>query len=253
MKIVTWNVNGIRSIYPKSGKKFLNFKHADIFCLQEVKAAPDQFPQDLLKTFKNHYIHSAKKKGYSGVALFCKTKPLNIYLGLGEKKFDDEGRVIIAEFKNFLLFNCYFPNGQRDHARVPYKLEFSHLLLRTVQKMSSKCKKPAIICGDYNTAHQEIDLANPKANRKTTGFLPLERQWLDTFSSYDYIDCFRYLHPEKTGCYTWWTYRGDCRKRNIGWRIDYFFVSKPFIKKITSCFHLPQISGSDHCPVLMEF
>lgn len=252
MKIVTWNINGIRASYTKGAKEFLHFDNADVFCLQEIKANADQFPEGLLQDFPYHYIHSAQKKGYSGVAILSKIKPLSITYGLDEKKFDDEGRVLIAEYKNYFLMNCYFPNGQRDHGRVPYKLAFSNKVLTTAQKLIKKYHKPIVICGDYNTAHQEIDLANPKSNSKTTGFLPIERQWMDKFVKLGFVDCFRHLHPEEIGAYSWWTYRGDCRARNIGWRIDYFFVSKLLEKNIQKCVHLDNVFGSDHCPVQLE-
>lgn len=252
MKIVSWNINGIRACYKKGLQLFLTQEDPDIVCFQEIKAQANQFPNELLTQYPYHTIFPAEKKGYSGVAIFSKHKPINITFGIDDKIYDVEGRVLIVEFKSFLLFNCYFPNGQRDHARVPYKLQFSDAVVKKISKLTKKHHKPAIICGDFNTAHQEIDLANPKANSKTTGFLPIERTWLDQFMNKGFVDTFRFLHPTLTGQYTWWTYRGDCRERNIGWRIDYFFVSKNFISKILKSYHLPHVSGSDHCPIVLE-
>jgi exodeoxyribonuclease-3 len=252
MKIISWNINGIRSNYEKIGKKFLTPQYAEIFCLQEIKAQIDQVPTALKESFKHIYIHSAQKKGYSGVALLSKERPIQVTLGLGVKKFDSEGRVIIAEYKTFILMNCYFPNGQRDHKRVPYKLEFYRTLLKKIHKLEQKHKKPIILCGDLNTAHKEMDLANPKANIKTTGFLTIERETLDTYFQYGLIDCFRFFHKNQKSAFTWWTYRNNCRERNIGWRIDYFLVTSKLIKKIKKCMHLTDVMGSDHCPLLLE-
>jgi len=252
MKIISWNINGIRSNYEEVGKKFLIPKNAEIFCLQEIKAQEDQIPSDLKEKFKHIYIHPAQKKGYSGVAILSHENPIHVTLGLGVKKFDSEGRVIIAEYKNFILINGYFHNGQRDHKRVPYKLEFYHTLLKKIQTLELKLKKPVILCGDLNTAHQEIDLANPKTNIKATGFLPIERDTLDTYFQYGLVDCFRFFHKNEKGAFTWWTYRNNCRERNIGWRIDYFLVSTKLTKKIKKCTHLTDVLGSDHCPILLE-
>ena len=251
MKIVSWNINGIRACYQKGLLDFLDKENADIVCLQEIKASADQFPKEILSKHPLHFIYPADKKGYSGVALFSKTAPLKIDYGLNIPDIDSEGRVIIAEYEHFILFNCYFPNGQRDHARVPYKLAFSDKILKKALQLKKNKNKKIIICGDVNTAHQEIDLANPKSNVKTTGFLPIERAWMDKFVSFGFIDCFRHLNPNIPHHYTWWTYRGDCRERNIGWRIDYFFMTKDFLPTLKKCYHLPEVLGSDHCPVVL--
>lgn len=252
MKIISWNINGIRACYKKGLDNFLSDQMADIFCLQEIKAFKEQFPSELLTQYPYHYIYSAKKAGYSGVSIISKKKPLKITYGIGIKEFDDEGRVLIAEYNDFVLLNCYFPNGQRDHARVAFKLKFSDKVLLKCKKIMSQTKKPVIVCGDFNTAHSAIDLANPKTNTKTTGFLPHERAWIDKFIASGFTDTFRTLHPSLLHQYTWWTYRGDCRERNIGWRIDYFFVSQKLVSKIKESYHLPSIVGSDHCPVVLN-
>ena len=253
IKIASWNVNGIRACYKKGLLDWLNSEAPQICCFQETKSSENQVPQPILEhpNYYNVYA-SAEKKGYSGVGILSSKKlPLpKLTHGLDEEKFDCEGRTLIAEYDSFILINCYFPNGQRDHGRVPYKMEYCKL----VEKKSAELQKikPVIITGDYNTAHKEIDLKNPKTNVKTTGFLPIERKWIDDFIEKGYIDIFRESHPEEEGHYTWWTYRGDCRKRNVGWRIDYFFITekiRPWVKK---CYHQPETMGSDHCPIFLE-
>ncbi|MCY4523435.1 MAG: exodeoxyribonuclease III, partial [Halobacteriovoraceae bacterium] len=223
--------------------------------LQEVKASPDQLPAEISAPLKYHaHYATAEKKGYSGVALFSKkqlAKP-QITIGLGIEKFDREGRTIIAEYPRFILFNGYFPNGGRDHKRVPYKLEYSQKIAEKALLLSGKTKKPVILTGDFNTAHQEIDLANPKTNQNTTGFLPKERAWMDRFIKQGFFDVFRLNHPGKNGHYTWWTYRGDCRERNVGWRLDYFFVTEKLLPLVEKIHHCPEVAGSDHCPVVLR-
>lgn len=256
-RLASWNVNGIRACVKKGFKEWLsdpNFLH-HIVCLQETKAQDDQV-MDTLNELSDYYIYSssAVKKGYSGVALLSKKslgKP-KVTLGLGVKKFDDEGRLIIAEYKNFIVFNGYFPNGQRDHGRVPYKLSFSRAVVKKALELKEQTGKEVIICGDINTAHKEIDLKNPKTNKDTTGFLPRERKWIDELLQQGFVDCFREKNGDAPEHYTWWTYRGDCRERNIGWRIDYFFTSIGLKKKISNCFHRPEVMGSDHCPIYLE-
>lgn len=251
MKIISWNVNGIRASYNKGLKHLLDLQNADIVCLQEIKANIDQFPPELTNQYKYIYSHPAKKRGYSGVALICKAPPLKVTNGIGSDEYDFEGRVITAEFEKYFVINCYFPNGQRDHARVPFKMKFCHLITKYAQNLMKKSKKQVIICGDYNTAHHPIDLANPKSNINTTGFLPIERQWMDEFMQAGFVDVFRHLNPTEIGAYTWWTYRGDCRPRNIGWRIDYFFVNSELVTQVKKCYHLPEQLGSDHCPIVL--
>jgi len=247
--LVSWNVNGIRACAKKGFVDWVNEKSPDIICLQEIKAEKNQFPEETL-TIDGYdlFIFSAEKKGYSGVAVYSKEKPVKVHYGLGIEKFDNEGRTIILEYKSFVLFNCYFPNGQRDHGRVPYKLEFYDEILKRYKTYISE-NKNVIITGDFNTAHHPIDLANPKTNLKTTGFLPHEREWMDHYVNAGMIDTLRYFKPDAEGIYSWWTYRGDCRERNIGWRIDYFMVSKSLEENLIGCDHHPNVLGSDHCPI----
>ncbi len=257
-KIATWNVNGIRACAKKGFLKWMAKSQRQILCLQETKASPEQLLKDYpqLVTPQKFYVQyaSALKKGYSGVAIFSHKKlPKPIYsVGLGKKEFDDEGRTLIAEYPEFILINGYFPNGQRDHNRVPYKLAYSREVIKKALSLKQKTGKEILICGDINTAHQEIDLANPKQNEKTTGFLPIERSWMDEILREDWSDAYRQLNGDKKGEYTWWTYRNDCRERNIGWRIDYFLPSKALLKNVKKCSHKPQIMGSDHCPVYCD-
>jgi exodeoxyribonuclease-3 len=225
----------------------------DVYCFQEIKAMEDQFPEELTQRKEHFFVHSAQKRGYSGVCIISKKKPENVWTGLGIEEFDSEGRCLIAEYKNFVLFNCYFPNGQRDHGRVPYKLAFSDAVMEKAKELKKKTGKEIIICGDYNTAHTEMDLANPKSNKKSTGFLPIEREWMDKFFENGFVDTFRHFTPmEENGHYTWWTYRSNCREKNVGWRIDYFCVTKEFLKKVKKSYHLPKVLGSDHCPLAIE-
>ncbi len=255
LNIVTWNVNGIRAVSKKGFLSWLNKSNFDVICLQEIKANREDIPEELLNHKKYTAIShsSTKKKGYSGVMTLTKKKPLETQIGLKKKKFAIEGRTLIHHFEKYILLNCYFPNGQRDHGRVPYKLEYSEEIRKLSNKLQKEHKKPILICGDYNTAHHEIDLKNPKTNKKTTGFLPIEREWIDKFYKHGYRDCFRELNPEKKDVYSWWSYRGGCRERNVGWRIDYFFTNKEFLENIKKCEYLYKIKGSDHCPVKITF
>ncbi len=250
MKLISWNVNGIRSVYKKGFVEWFRRESPDILCLQEIKADFEQFPLEL-RHFDDYAISysSAEKKGYSGVATFSREKILDTKK-CEKKSYDQEGRVLIHELKDFFLLNCYFPNGQRDHKRVPFKLEFCEDILKTINQLRKK--KPVIITGDFNTAHTEIDLANPKTNKDTTGFLPIERAWIDKLISHGYIDIYRHLHPGKTAAYSWWSNRPGVRARNIGWRIDYFFISPELLPRVKSATILPEIMGSDHCPVVLE-
>lgn len=250
MKLISWNVNGIRSVYNKGFLEWFTKESPNILCLQETKAQFDQFPLEV-RELSNHSIShsSAEKKGYSGVATISREKLLDTQK-LEEKIFDDEGRVLIHELEDFFLLNCYFPNGQRDHNRVPYKLEFCDSILKRMNELRKK--KEIIITGDFNTAHKEIDLANPKTNKNTTGFLPVEREWMDKFIGNGYVDIFRELNPQATGAYTWWSNRPGVRERNIGWRIDYFFITPGLRDRVKSATILPNIKGSDHCPIVLE-
>ncbi len=250
MKLISWNVNGIRSVYNKGFLEWFTRESPDILCLQETKADITQFPQQLMEMEEHEVFHSsAVKKGYSGVATFSREKILDTKK-VNQSEYDDEGRVLIHEFEKFYLLNCYFPNGQRDHKRVPFKMEFCDLILKRINTL--KKKKPVIITGDYNIAHTEIDLANPKSNKNTTGFLPLEREWMDKFVKAGWVDIFRHLHPGETGQYTWWSNFYGARDRNIGWRIDYFFISPELVPFVKSATIQPLVKGSDHCPVILE-
>jgi len=251
MKIISWNVNGLRAVIKKNFMEFITEDNPDIVCLQETKLQEEQIPQEILaETSYNKYWSFAEKKGYSGVALFTREVPEQVTYSIGEDRFDREGRTIIAEFRDFTLINCYFPNGQMSEERLQYKLDFYERMLEVMNEIVASGKN-LIICGDFNTAHQEIDLANPKENSKTSGFLPVERAWLDKLVAQDYIDTFRHF-DKRAEQYSWWTYRFGARSRNIGWRIDYFIVNKEFIKKIKNGFIRQDITGSDHCPVGVE-
>ena len=251
MNIYSWNVNGIRAASGKGYLEWLQTHKPDIVCLQETKAHREQVPPHLASPDGYHDVwNSARKRGYSGVANFSKIIPLRVTNGLGIEEFDSEGRLIEVEYEDFVLFNVYFPNGQRDLNRVPFKLAFSDAVLQRAEHLKNQGKK-IIICGDYNTAHHEIDLRHPKANEKNTGFLPEERAWIDKLIEHGYVDTFRMFDPGPDN-YTWWTYRLDARARNIGWRIDYFFVSENMTRNVKNAFIQPEIMGSDHCPVGLE-
>ena len=249
MKLISWNVNGIRAVYNKGFPEWFAKESPDILCLQETKAAFEQFPSKLLDMGYEVFASSAEKKGYSGVATFSREKFLDTKK-CEKKLYDDEGRVLIHETNDFFLVNAYFPNGSRDHKRVPFKLMFCDDMLVAINKLQEK--KPVIITGDFNTAHKEIDLANPKGNKKTTGFLREERAWMDKFISEGWVDIYRELNPLKTGAYTWWSNMPGVRDRNIGWRLDYFFISPQLKNRVTRVDIMDQIKGSDHCPVLLE-
>ena len=194
---------------------------------------------------------AAKKKGYSGVAIFLKREALSVTEGLQVPEFDDEGRTLVGEFEDFILINGYFPNGQHNLGRVPYKLRYSDTVMEHAHRLRREKTKPIIICGDINTAHREIDLARPKENEGNTGFLPEERAWLDKFLASGFIDIFRELEPGPNH-YTWWSYRAGARPRNVGWRIDYFFITPELRPRVHKAYHQPQVHGSDHCPVVLE-
>lgn len=248
MKLISWNVNGIRSVHNKGFLEWITRESPDILCLQETKADITQFPAEILEhEHYTCYASSAVKKGYSGVATLSRQKILDTKK-VEKEEYDSEGRVLIHELSDFYLLNCYFPNGQRDHKRVPFKLEFSDYVLMKMNELRKK--KPIIVTGDFNTAHKEIDLANPKTNKNTTGFLPNERAWMDKFLSAGYIDIYRHLHPDQAGAYTWWSVMNpSIRERNIGWRIDYFFISEELLPRVKSAEILADVKGSDHCPV----
>jgi exodeoxyribonuclease-3 len=251
LNIYSWNVNGIRAAAEKGFNDWFKNSKPDIACLQETKAQREQLKTELASPKDYHSDwNSAQKKGYSGVATFSRIKPIKVNYGLGIEEYDCEGRVIESWFDDFILFNIYFPNGGRDHSRVDFKLKFCDAVLERCEYLK-KQDKNLIICGDYNTAHKEIDLKNPKANQNSTGFLPNERAWIDKFIQHGYVDTFRHFNQEP-GQYTWWTYRFSAREKNIGWRIDYFFVNEKFLSSVKDAFILAEIKGSDHCPIGIE-
>ncbi len=253
MKLVSWNVNGLRAVVKKDAFNAIFEVNPDIICLQETKAHPDQLSEETRSPigYFSYFDHSKVKKGYSGVAIYSKIKPEKVEYGIGIKKFDDEGRTLIAYFNNFVLLNIYFPNGGGRPERLKYKMEYYNEFLKVIEKLH-KNRKKIIFCGDVNTAHQAIDLARPKENEENTGFLPMERAWIDKVISKGYIDTFRFLHKEKVGAYSYWDMKSFARDRNVGWRIDYFFVSEDLKDKIKSAEILDNIFGSDHCPILLE-
>lgn len=249
MKIMSWNVNGIRACYNKGSLfDFLNTEMPDILGIQETKISEDQLTDELMNPLGYYTLwHSAKKKGYSGVAIFTRKKPISVTYGFGQPEYDDEGRVISADFGEFIFFSVYFPNGQMNDDRLTYKLSFYRDFFAHCDQLRSQGRS-VIIAGDYNTAHQEIDLARPKDNENYSGFLPIEREWMDRIVDRGYVDTFRALNPEPNH-YSWWTYRAGARQRNVGWRIDYVFCDTPFFDQIQDAYILPQVMGSDHCPV----
>ncbi len=251
MKLYSWNVNGVRAAERKGFVDWLNKTQPDVLCLQETKARKEQLPESLLEGHGYHtYWHSAEKAGYSGVATYTKEEPTFVQEGLGIPRFDAEGRVLITEHPDFLLYNIYFPNGQRDQERLDYKLDFYEELLVILDEQVESGVN-VVVTGDWNTAHKEIDLAHPKANSKTSGFLPEERALIDRYMEHGYVDTFRLFHPEPER-YSWWTYRMGARARNVGWRIDYFFVNTGFIDRIIDADIYDEVMGSDHCPVSLE-
>lgn len=253
MRIISWNVNGYRAVLKREFKKTVLELNPDVLCLQEVKATENQL-NDEDKTIPGYkYVwNAAERLGYSGTATFIKddVEFSEIQKGFGIPEFDVEGRSICTSFETFDLYNIYFPNGQRGMDRVEYKINFYKYLLETCMKKHNQGKK-IIITGDFNTAHTEIDLANPKANEKYSGFLPIEREWVTNFINNGFTDIFRVKYPEKVQ-YTWWTYRFAARERGIGWRIDYFLISNDLLNSVKAVEIMDSIQGSDHCPILLE-
>jgi exodeoxyribonuclease-3 len=250
-RILSWNVNGIRAAYKKGFVHWLPKENPDIICIQETKAMKEQLPVDLINvgTYKS-FFSSAERKGYSGVATYSKSEPVSVANGIGIKKFDSEGRFIITDFDDFLLFNIYFPNGKAKKERLQYKMDFYDSFLKHLKKLKKQGKK-IVVCGDVNTAHKEIDLARPKENAKISGFLPEEREWIDKLLAAGFIDTFRVFN-DKGDNYTWWDMMTRARDRNVGWRIDYFFISENLSGNLKSATILPDVMGSDHCPVGIE-
>lgn len=251
MKIISWNVNGIRAIQKKGFLPWLENEKPDILCLQETKAHPSQL-ETCLKDPPGYqsFFASAERKGYSGVAIYTRKKPLSIKSSIDIARFDVEGRVLIAEYETFTLLNIYFPNGNRDQERLRYKLDFYEAILHFVEDLKRTGKR-VIVCGDYNTAHKPIDLARPEANEKVSGFLPEERAWLDRWIACGHVDIFREkcFLPNQ---YTWWDMKTRARDRNIGWRIDYHFVTQNLLKHVANATIHPEVMGSDHCPIGLQ-
>ena len=248
MKLISWNVNGIRACLNKGFEEFFKQIDADIFCLQETKCQQEQVE---LK-FENYsdYWNSAEKKGYSGTAIFTKKKPINVTYGIGIEEHDKEGRIITLEFENFYLVNNYTPNSKRELERLDYRQIWEDEIRKYLLKLNET--KPVIMCGDLNVAHKEIDLKNPKQNRRNAGFTDEERNKMTELLEAGFTDSFRYLYPDKENEYTWWSYMGQARAKNIGWRIDYFIVSKDIENKIKEAKIHQEIMGSDHCPVEID-
>lgn len=247
MKIYSWNVNGIRSSYSKGLGEWIDNTNPDILCLQEIKAKTPQFPEGLRNNNYHLYINEAQKPGYSGVAVFSKEKPLSVDSKLGSERFDNEGRLLKLDFKDFTLVNLYLPHGGRQKENLGYKLDVYYQLFEYLKKIT----KPLIICGDLNIAHTEMDLARPKNNLNNIMFTPEERKQLDHLESLGFSDTFRIFNKEN-GNYTWWPYMASARERNLGWRIDYIFSSDAFKDKIRSAFICTEVLGSDHCPIGIE-
>ena len=251
MKLISWNVNGVRAVVKKGFLDWLDQEQPDILCLQETKAHVDQLTAEILTDHGYHtFWHSGERRGYSGVATFCKEEPLYVQEGLGIERYDAEGRVLLTEHENFLLYNIYFPNGQKDDERLQYKLDFYDELLPIINEQVESGNN-VVVTGDWNTAHHPIDLARPKQNVNTSGFMSIEREKLDMYVENGWIDTFRLFHPEGDR-YSWWTYRFGARERNVGWRIDYYFVNEGFVDNVEDAVIHDEVVGSDHCPVSLE-
>lgn len=252
MKLISCNVNGIRAFEKKGALKDLFALKADIIGIQETKATPDQLSQDVISPagYFSYFDSSKVRKGYSGVAIYTKVKPEKIEYGLGNDVYDIEGRCLIAYFKDFVFVTAYFPNGGRDEDHFQFKLQYYELFLKKMQSIEKKYKH-IVFCGDLNVAHNEIDLARPKENSKQIGFLPIERAWVDKVEEQGFVDTFRSLHPKEIK-YSWWDQKTGSRARNVGWRIDYFFISKALEAKVNKADILDEFLGSDHAPVLLD-
>jgi exodeoxyribonuclease-3 len=248
IEIISWNVNGIRAVANKEALKWIDERQPDILCLQEIKALEKQVPKEMFdKQYKETIVNSATKKGYSGTMTWS-TLQNNYNSTCQEIDTMGEGRIVESHYNDVVLFNVYFPNGQKDEERLAYKMKFYDDFLTYCESLREDGKS-IIICGDVNTAHKEIDLKNPKANSKTSGFLPIEREWIDKLINHGYIDTFRYVNGDETDRYSWWSYRSSARLKNVGWRIDYFFISEDLCESLEDAFILDYIEGSDHCPV----
>ena len=252
MKLVSWNVNGLRAAITKGFTQFFKDIEADIFCIQETKMQEEQLDENIMAIFKgyNTYWNSAEKKGYSGTAVITKNKPVSVTYGIGIEEHDKEGRVITLEFDKFYMVNCYTPNSKRELERLDYRMTWEDTFRKYLLELNKK--KPVIMCGDLNVAHKEIDLKNPKTNRRNAGFTDEERNKMTELLESGFTDSFRYIYPDKTEAYTWWSYMFKAREKNVGWRIDYFIVSDSIKEKIKDSYIYPEILGSDHCPVGLE-
>ena len=251
MKLATWNVNGIRSVLNKGAlQEYVLESNPDILCLQETKAQQDQVELGMEFSEYEVFFNSAVKKGYSGTAIFTKEKPLSVEYGIGIEEHDQEGRVITAEYEKFYLVTVYTPNAKRDLSRLEYRQVWEDDFLAFIKKLEET--KPVIFCGDLNVAHKEIDLANPKTNTMNAGFTKEERAKFDQVVNNDLVDAFRYLYPDTLGAYSWWSYMGGVRARNVGWRIDYFVISQPLTAFLQEVKIRSDVTGSDHCPVEMN-
>jgi len=250
MKIISWNVNGLRSVYGKGFVEWFYKTNADIVCLQEIKADENQLPFELTRPEGYHvYFNSAEKKGYSGVVIYTKEKPISIKKNLGLPTFDSEGRILELEYPQFILMNLYIPHGGRGKEKIIYKMAVYEALFEKLKKIHDK---QIILAGDFNIAHEEIDLARPKDNLNNIMFTQFEREQIDELINNGFTDSFRHFN-EEGGNYTWWPYMRNARERNLGWRIDYVFVTKGLLSKLKDAFILKEVSGSDHCPVCVEF
>jgi len=248
LEILSWNVNGLRAALKKGFVDFLQAERPDILCLQETKATEDQLPPEIRTAWGYHvYFSSAEKKGYSGVAIISKIKPQSLEYGFGIEEFDREGRILIADYGEFVLLNIYFPNGKASAERLDYKMRFYDAFLTYTEGLKAHGRK-IVVCGDVNTAHKEIDLARPKENSRISGFLPEERAWIDRFLSHGYMDTFRVFHTGP-GQYTFWDMKTNARERNVGWRIDYFYISENMAGQLKDAFIMTETMGSDHCPI----
>ncbi|NLM51368.1 MAG: exodeoxyribonuclease III [Firmicutes bacterium] len=247
MKLISWNVNGLRACIKKGFWEFFQQAGSDIFCIQETKLQQGQIELDL--EGYEQYWNYAEKKGYSGTAVFTKHSPISVTYGLGQEEHDQEGRIITLEFAAFYLVNVYTPNSQRGLVRLPYRIQWEKAFRAYLKKLDAK--KPVIVCGDLNVAHKEIDLKNPDTNRKNAGFTDEERAEFTLLLEQGFIDTFRYFYPDQKDAYTWWSYFRNSRERNIGWRIDYFLVSERIKEKLVDAQILSEVMGSDHCPVVL--
>ncbi len=250
--MLCWNVNGIRAAHKKGFLDWMVKESPDILCVQETKAMAEQLPDGLrdVPGYRSFFVSPKEKGGYSGVALYTKTEPDKVEFGMGADRFDDEGRIIAATYPGFVLYNVYFPNGKASPERLRYKMDFYEAFLEIAAKRVRKGDN-IIVCGDVNTAHKEIDLARPKENQKISGFLPEEREWMDRFVAAGFVDTYR-VFDHSPDRYTWWDMKTKARERNVGWRIDYFYVSKGLLPNLREAFILESVQGSDHCPIGIE-